>query len=107
MNSWLIIGISLVIALILVTILNIFVFIPIKNAEQSISYTEESLIGREAKVITPIPVDGFGQIIIEGKTGVITKAAKSSENQNIPVDSKVIVIGVEPGSLIVKASEDK
>lgn len=104
-NSYLIAGFSLVSALILVTILNVFVLIPIKNAEQSMAYTDQSLIGRQGKVVVPIPSDGFGQIIIESKTALITKAAVSFDNKNIDIHTNVIVVEIKPGSLIVKASD--
>ena len=31
----------------------------------SLAYTDESLMGQVGKVIVPVPVDGFGEIVIE------------------------------------------
>lgn len=96
-NSFFIFIISLVLALILVTLLNIFVLIPLSSAEESIVYKEEDLKGRIGKVITSIPVDGFGEVVIEGISGTIAKSAKSFNNEPIPYDEKVLVIDVKEG----------
>ena len=103
-NSILVAGVSAVIAFILAIILNVFIFIPVKSAEQSLAYSDESLIGRTGKVVVPIPADGFGQIVIESNTGNISKAAVSKRNKEIKAGEKVIVVGVKQGSVIVEAS---
>lgn len=55
-NSILIIVISIIIALILDTLLNVFVLVPLSSAEKSLAYSTNSLRGRVGKVIIPIPV---------------------------------------------------
>src|SRR5690606_22434968 len=80
-SSVLILLISFVLALILVTLLNVFVLIPLSSAEESIVYKEEDLRGRVGRVITSIPVDGFGEVVIEGVSGTIAKSAKSFKNE--------------------------
>src|SRR5690606_15059775 len=64
-HSFLIFIISLVLALILVTLLNIFVLVPLSSAEESMVYRVEDLKGRLGMVITTIPVDGYGVVVIE------------------------------------------
>ncbi|WP_077617102.1 NfeD family protein [Bacillus sinesaloumensis] len=93
--------ISLVLALILVTLLNVFVLIPLSSAEESTAYKEEDLKGRIGRVITSIPVDGYGEVVIEGISGTIAKSAKSFHNEPIPYDEKVLVIDIKEGVVYV------
>ena len=104
-NSVLILSIATIFSLIFVTILNVFVLVPVKSAEQSLAYTNESLIGRKGKVSMTIPKDGYGQVVIESKTGIITKAAISETNEEVEFKQAVIVTGVKRNTLIVATSE--
>ncbi|WP_404452284.1 hypothetical protein LG329_18250 [Virgibacillus necropolis] len=105
-SSLFIIVISIIIAFILDTLLNIFVLIPMASAEESLSYTEESLVGRVGKIIIPIPENGFGEIVIESKSGMISKPASSYENTVIDEGMKVLVIEVKNGVLYVDPYEN-
>lgn len=105
-SSILIIIISIFIALLLDTLLNIFVLIPLSSAEESLIYTEESLKGRVGKIIIPIPEDGFGEMIIEAKSGMISKPAKGYENEIIAAGKQVLVIEVKDGVLYVVPYEN-
>lgn len=100
-NSLLIIGISIVFSFLLTTLLNVFVLIPISSAEESLSYTEDSLKGRVGKIIIPIPENGFGEIIIDSKSGMISKPAAAYEHQPIEAGMQVLVIEIENGVLYV------
>lgn len=100
-SSPLIIGASAIISFVLSALLNIFVLIPMSNAEESLSYTTESLIGRVGKIIIPIPEDGFGEIFIESKSGRISKPAASMENHAIKEGQHVLVLEVKDGVLLV------
>ena len=105
MNTFLIMGIAAVVSLILDTLLNVFVLIPLANTEESIAYTEESLKGRLASVLIPIPEDGFGEILIESISGRISKPATSFDNQKIEAGKKVLIIDVKAGVLYVVPHE--
>lgn len=106
LSSIVIIILSLVIAFIMASILNIFVFIPMKSAEESLSYTEESLKGRVGKIILSIPTDGFGEIVIKSKSGTISKPAASYDNEAIQEGKRVLVIEVKNGVLYVVPYEN-
>ncbi|HLU22478.1 hypothetical protein [Lederbergia graminis] len=101
LNSILIIVISAIIAAILDVLLNIFVLVPMSSAEQSLSYTEKSLEGRMGKAIITIPQNGFGEVVIESYSGMISKPAASYENTEIAGGSEVLVIEVRDGVLYV------
>lgn len=100
-HSFLIFIVSLVLALILVTLLNVFVLVPLSSAEESMVYWEEDLKGRLGKVITSIPVDGYGEVVIEGISGTISKSAKAFNNEPISYDEKVLIIDVKEGVVYV------
>jgi membrane-bound ClpP family serine protease len=105
-HSGLIASFSAIIALILVALLNVFVLIPLSNAEESLVYKESDLRGRVGTVITGIPVDGFGEVLIENISGRISKPAVSFTKNEIPYGKKVLVIDVENGVLQVRVYEE-
>ncbi len=101
LSSIVIVILSSIIAFILAAVLNIFVFIPMKSAEESLSYTEDSLKGRVGKIILSVPEDGFGEIVIKSKSGTISKPAASYDNDLIQEGTRVLVIEVKNGVLYV------
>ncbi|MCM3115213.1 NfeD family protein [Neobacillus sp. MER 74] len=97
----LILGISAVIAFIVVTLLNVFVLIPLSSAEESLVYKESDLRGRVGTVITTIPFDGFGEVMIDSTSGRIAKPAASFDGDLIESGTKVLIVQVEKGVLQV------
>ena len=100
-HSYIIIAVSILIALILDTLLNVFVLIPLSSAEQSLVYTEDSLKGRVGRVIIPIPEQGYGEVVIESNSGMISKPAVSYKGAMVEEGTTVLVIEVENGVLSV------
>ncbi|WP_179965998.1 MULTISPECIES: hypothetical protein [Lysinibacillus] len=86
-------------------IIYFFVLIPIRSAESSLAYTEESLGGQVGRVIVPIPVDGFGEIVIESVNGIISKRATGFDNEAIEYDEEVLIIEAKDGTVYVKKYE--
>ncbi|TCN21377.1 hypothetical protein [Mesobacillus foraminis] len=105
-HSILIAVISAIISLILVILLNIFVLIPLSAAEESLVYKETDLRGRTGTVITTVPEDGYGEVLIESISGRIAKPAVSFNKRTIPSGSKVLVIDVADGVLEVGLYEE-
>ncbi|MDN7243264.1 hypothetical protein QWY14_15780 [Planococcus sp. N028] len=100
-----IIGISLATAVLLDFLLYFFVLLPLSSAEASIAYTEESLLGQVARVIIPIPVNGYGEVVMETYGGMIAKRATGYDNEAIGQDEQVLVIDVKDNTLYVRAYE--
>lgn len=105
LNSGIIIVIAVVIAAILDFLLYFFVLLPLRSAEVSLAYSDESLEGQVAKVIVPVPEDGFGEIVIESVSGVLSKRAAGYENTAIAYGKEVLIIEVKNGTFIVKEYE--
>ncbi|ALC89007.1 hypothetical protein AM500_03755 [Bacillus sp. FJAT-18017] len=90
---------------ILVTLLNVFVLLPIRKAEVSLTYTESDLRGRVGKVITAIPTDGFGEVMIDSISGRISKPAKSFDGAEISNGHDVLIVDTANGVLQVAVKE--
>lgn len=101
LNSMIIIIVAALVAALLDVLLNVFVLVPMKSAEQSLSYTEKSLEGRVGKAIISIPQQGFGEVVIESYSGMISKPAASFEDVPISEGTEVLVIEVRNGVLYV------
>ncbi|WP_170006240.1 hypothetical protein [Bacillus fonticola] len=101
LSGLLVFALALTIALVLSILLNLFILIPISNAEESLAYTEKSLKWRVGKVILSIPEDGFGEVIFESTSGTISKTAVSRDNIPIPDGTKVVVLDVKDGVVYV------
>lgn len=104
-SSIAILGVSAVIAVILDILLYFFILLPLSSAEASIAYTDASLLGQVARVIIPIPVDGYGEVVIETYAGMISKRAAGFDNEAIAQDRQVLVIEVNDGTLYVRDYE--
>jgi membrane protein implicated in regulation of membrane protease activity len=97
----LIFGISAVAAFIVVALLNVFVLVPLSSAEESLVYKESDLRGRVGTVITSIPADGFGEVMIDSTSGRIAKPASSFDGDLIQSGTKVLIVQVKGGVLEV------
>lgn len=97
--------IACIISAILSGLIYFFILVPLKSAEVSLAYTEESLGGQLGKVIVPIPVDGYGEIIIETVNGIISKRATGYENEAIEYEEQVLIIEAKEGTVYVKKYE--
>ena len=98
--------ISFAIAFILVSIINIFVLVPVSKAHESLTITEEDLKGRFGTVITSVPVDGYGEVLITSKSGSFSKPAISFDSVAIPSQTKVLIIDSKNGVLQVSPYEE-
>ncbi|MGI2328767.1 hypothetical protein [Planococcus sp. YIM B11945] len=104
-DSLAIIGMSVAIAVLLDFLLYFFVLLPLSSAEASIAYTDESLLGQVARVIIPIPVDGYGEVALETYGGMIAKRAAGFDNEAIGQDQQVLIIEVRDSTLYVREYE--
>jgi hypothetical protein len=97
----LILGIGAVAAFIVVSLLHVFILVPLSAAEESLVYKETDLKGRIGTVITTIPLDGYGEVMIDSTSGRIAKPATSFDKVTIPNGADVLVVDVQNGVLLV------
>lgn len=99
---WLVILISLVIATLLVSLLHVFIFAPIKKAEQSTAYSLQDYVGKIGTLTVPIPKDGLGQISINDVMGYQSYPAKTKDGSPLEDGTEVRIVRVEDGVFFVK-----
>ena len=105
LSSMLIFILAMVSASLLTALLYFFLLVPLRSAEVSLAYTEQSLEGQVAKVIVPVPLDGFGEIVIQSVNGLISKRAASYHQVEIPYDTQVLIIDMKDGTAFVAIYE--
>ncbi|QDQ02054.1 hypothetical protein FOH38_17050 [Lysinibacillus fusiformis] len=105
-SGWNIVA-AILIGIILSVLFYLFILVPLKSADVSLAYTEESLGGQLGRVIVPIPIDGFGEVVIETASGMISKRAVGFDNETIDYDTTVLIVEVKEGTLLVRAYEKK
>nr|WP_295970219.1 hypothetical protein [uncultured Bacillus sp.] len=106
LSSVLILLITGVMAFIITAVLHYFILTPLSSAEESLAYTEQSLRGRIGKVIISIPEDGFGEVLIENKSGRIAKPAAGFKKEAIQEGTNVLIVEVQQGVLYVTMYDD-
>ena len=107
LSSTIIIILALVVGIILSVFLYFFLLVPLRSAEVSLAYTDSSLEGQIGKVIVPIPIGGFWEIVIESINGVINKRAVSYHGDDIHYDTEVLIIEMRDGTAyVVKYNEE-
>ncbi|WP_368900670.1 hypothetical protein [Oceanobacillus oncorhynchi] len=100
-SSIVILIIASISSIIFVTLLHLFVLVPIRSAEQSWGYSEDALIGSVGTAIVSIPIDGYGEVMVQWKSGVISKPAVSYDNEAISQDERVLIIEIKDGVFYV------
>lgn len=97
--------IALITSALLTAFLYTFLFVPLRRADVSLAYSDASLEGQAARVLTPIPLDGYGEILIEGVSGSISKRAKSFDETEIEYGTVVVIVEVIDGTAYVARSQ--
>ncbi|QFT87465.1 putative membrane protein YuaF [Bacillus sp. THAF10] len=105
LSGWLVLIIATILSLLLVILLHIFVFVPIRSADASLGYTDDDLKGKLAKVIISIPKDGFGEVVLSIGGSTVSRSAQSFDNEDIAYDTEVLIIDVQTGVVSVTPYE--
>ncbi len=79
---------------------------PMKQAENSLSYSMNELEGTIGEVNIPIPAGGFGEVKVRLGTGTAYEIASGYEGTEHSTGSKVIVVEVREGVLYVSNFEE-
>lgn len=74
---------------------------PMEQAEMSTSYSMSELVGKEAVVTTPVPVEGFGEVIVKTIAGITSHIATSYDQKPIASGCHVVVVEVHDHILYV------
>ncbi|MGC6768672.1 NfeD family protein [Enterococcus sp. LJL128] len=84
------------VSMVLVFLMNFYLFAPMRNAESTISISEKDMEGQVAVVITPIPISGMGEIQLQSVTGSMSRPAALYSPQEAVIEkgAKVLIIEV-------------
>lgn len=70
---------------------------PMRNVEQTGGYAMAELEGKIAEVVTTIPEEGYGEIIVRVGAGFTSRPATSIDDQRIASGTRVVIVEVEDG----------
>ncbi|MDR1531700.1 MAG: NfeD family protein [Clostridiales bacterium] len=99
-------AIALALGYVMVLLLYNGILMPLKKVRNQTSASAE-LTGRPAVVTEAILQGGVGAVRIEGRSGMVIYAAKSSDSRMIPQGVTVIVTGFESGRAIVTETDTR
>jgi membrane protein implicated in regulation of membrane protease activity len=74
---------------------------PMKGAESSTGFSVHDLVGKIGEVIVPIPARGYGEVFIKVGAGNTNQIAASSDGEDIPAGTRVVVAEARDGALYV------
>lgn len=100
-SEMVVLGVSICIGIIAYIIVYYLLILPLSNADSSTSFSIKELEGSLAEVITPIPVSGYGEVILSTISGTANFSAKSMEGREIKMGKRVLVVKAEQDHLLV------
>jgi len=83
-------------------LINRLIVIPLRRAENTSAFDKQATIGTWAKVISPIPQNGYGKISYSISGSTVTSPAKSEDGGEIKNGENVAIVYIEGGTYFVK-----
>ena len=100
-----ILTISVLSGLFIAGIIQRFVIIPMHKAQNTSTFDKQATIGITAKIISPIPQDGYGKIRYSVSGSVVTSPAKSEDGGEIKNGENVDIVYIEGSTYFVRRQE--
>lgn len=105
--SWTIFLLALCASVVLAVVLYMFYLKPMQQAENSLAYSIQELIGSIVEVSIPVPAQGYGEVVVsKAGTGLTHHIAASWDKRNIEQDTRAVVVDVKDGVLFVSPLDD-
>lgn len=96
---------SAIVAMMISAALSIIVYFsyvkPMKNCENSSGFSIKDLVGKIGEVTVPIPVRGYGEVVLKIGVSNTNQIAANLDQVEIPVGTKVVVMEAKEGILYV------
>ncbi|SEO36204.1 hypothetical protein SAMN04488134_106189 [Amphibacillus marinus] len=89
------------ISLVIVSLLHFFILVPLAKSEQSTAFSIVDFIGKEGEVITTIPVNGLGEVLIKSGLGSTGNIAKCASNTEISQGSSILVLEIDQDGVLI------
>lgn len=97
-----VLGISLIIGFIFAVLMYVVFIKPMQKAENTSGFSIRDLIGYPGEVITPIPANGCGEVLLKIGAGHTNQIAESVTQSEIPNGVRIVVVDVgKDGTLYV------
>jgi len=91
-----------------IAILSYFVWVePMERAETTVGYSIQELVGQVGEVLTTIPAEGVGEVLLTMVSGRSNHMAASFTNSPIPEGAQVIILEVRDHVLYVDRLEER
>lgn len=74
---------------------------PMKNSENSTGFSIKDLVGKIGEVTIPIPVGGYGEVVVKVGAGITNQIAANLDQVEISAGEKVVVGETKDGVLYV------
>lgn len=88
-----------IISLMLAVLLSVAIYFayvkPMKNSENSTAFSMQDLIGLTGEVVTSVPAQGYGEVILRVGAGHSNQIAVSLNDEEIPTGTKIFVAKAE------------
>ena len=101
LSSFVIIVLSLLIAIVIALALLLLYVRPMKNSENSTSFSIKELSGKMGEVLTAIPAIGCGEVLIRMGAGYTNHTAESYGGVTISSGAQIVVVEVKEDVLLV------
>lgn len=92
---------STIISLVIVSIIHFFILVPLAKSEQSTAHSIHDFVHKEGEVITTIPANGVGEVLIKTPLGSRGNIAKSVSDTEIRQGVFVSVIEVDDSGVLI------
>jgi len=100
-------GLAAGIGAVLAILMHVLYVRPMKNSENSSGFSMQEYRGRIGEVITTIPSTGYGEVLVRMGPSNTFRQARSFHQTEIPGGSRIVVVDVADGDLLVAPFEDE
>ena len=84
-----------------------FVYVkPMKRSENSTAFSMREYHGKLGEVITAIPSEGFGEVLVTMGASNTFQTAASFDGEEIPSGTRIVVVEIRDGDLYVAPFDD-
>jgi len=101
-STGIVLTISVLSGLLIAGIINRFIIVPLIKAQNTSAFNKQATIGTVAKIISPIPVGGYGKIRYSVSGSTVTSPAKSEDGGGIKNGEEVAIVYIEGGTYFVR-----
>lgn len=98
---------SIIIAIIISVIVYFLYVKPMENTENSTGYSIHDLVGRIGVITIPVPIMGYGEVMVKFGAGNVLHIASSLEQNELPAGTRVVIVDEVDGVLRVTEFDEK